>query len=67
MSFLFEKLDAYNKAVIFADEIDSLLETQKSKLSASVRDQLSRASLSVSLNLAEFQRNRARLKFAVEF
>lgn len=53
MPFLFEKLDCYNKALEFADQIESFLETDSLKISNTVRDQLSRASLSISLNLAE--------------
>jgi four helix bundle protein len=53
MPFLFEKLDSYNKAVAFADEIDSLLVSKRGQLSTGFRDQLTRAALSISLNLAE--------------
>lgn len=53
MSFLFEKLKVYQDAVSFAEEIDNLIANAKGRVSFSVLDQLSRASLSISLNIAE--------------
>jgi four helix bundle protein len=52
MPFLFEKLDVYNKAMQFADEITSLTESFP-PAKYFLRDQLNRAALSVSNNIAE--------------
>ena len=52
MAFLFEKLDVYNRAVDFADKVCGL--TKKfSRGNYYLADQLSRASLSISTNIAE--------------
>jgi four helix bundle protein len=52
MSFLFENLDVYKKAVDFADKI---YESTKAfpKGNYSLADQLNRAALSISTNIAE--------------
>ena len=51
MFFLFEKLDVYQKSLELVDEISKLV--KEKKLNPSLRDQLNRASLSISLNIAE--------------
>lgn len=52
MTFIFEKLDVYRKAVDFADKIcESTRDFQKGNYY--LADQLNRASLSISANIAE--------------
>ena len=51
MPFLFEKLDVYQKSLELVDEISKLV--NEKKLNPALRDQLNRASLSISLNIAE--------------
>lgn len=53
MPFPFEKLLVYQKAVAWYRGIDSLLKTLSKQISYGFSDQLRRASLSISLNLAE--------------
>lgn len=52
MPFLFEKLDVYQKAITFADKITTLTESFP-KGNYYLADQLNRASLSISTNIAE--------------
>ncbi len=52
MAFIFENLDVYRKAVDFADEIYGLTETFP-KGNYYLTDQLNRAALSISANIAE--------------
>ena len=52
MAFLFEKLDVYNKAVDFADKIYEITKDFP-KGNYYLYDQLNRASLSISTNIAE--------------
>ena len=52
MSFLFEKLDVYQKSIAFAEKIGNLTETFP-KGNYYLADQLNRASLSVPANIAE--------------
>jgi four helix bundle protein len=52
MSFLFEKLDVYQKAVDLAEKVETLCENI-SKGNFHIVDQLRRAALSISLNIAE--------------
>lgn len=52
MAFLFEKLDVYRKAVDFADKICELTKDFP-KGTYYLADQLNRASLSISANIAE--------------
>ena len=52
MSFMFENLDVYQKAVDFCDKVLSLTESFP-KGYYFLSDQLNRASLSISLNIAE--------------
>lgn len=53
MAFTFENLDAYKRALRFATDIDELLSERGTSLNRSFADQLSRASLSIPLNIAE--------------
>lgn len=53
MAFLFENLDVYKRAVTFATDIEALLFEQRRSVSRGLSDQLSRASLSIPLNIAE--------------
>ena len=53
MSFPFEKLQAYNRAVEWYRQINSLLDNHSKQIPYGFADQLRRAALSVSLNLAE--------------
>ena len=52
MAFMFEKLEVYQKAVTFADEMAALTETFPRGYYF-LTDQLNRAALSVGTNLAE--------------
>ncbi|GAH96050.1 unnamed protein product, partial [marine sediment metagenome] len=52
MPFMFEKLDVYQKAVDFIDQITSLTE-QFPRGYYFLTDQLNRAALSIATNLAE--------------
>jgi len=52
MAFMFEKLEVYQKAVDFAEQVLSLTE-QFPKGYYFLSDQLNRASLSISTNIAE--------------
>jgi four helix bundle protein len=51
MSFLFEKLDVYQKALNFAERIESIC-NQFPKGNGYLADQMRRASLSIVLNIA---------------
>jgi len=53
MTFMFEKLEVYQRAVDLAEKIDRLTETFPTTGHYHVIDQLRRASLSISLNIAE--------------
>ncbi len=53
MSFMFEKLEVYQRAVDLAEKIDGLTETFATRGNYRLVDQLRRASLSISLNIAE--------------
>ncbi len=53
MAFQFEKLEVYQRALDWAEAVESLCETLKGKISYSLLDQLSRAALSIPLNIAE--------------
>ncbi len=52
-TFTFEKLDVYQKALRWVEEVDSLCQQAKGRVSTITLDQLSRAALSVTLNIAE--------------
>ncbi len=53
MTFLFENLDVYQKSLIWIETVEALNQNLKSKVSYSLLDQLSRASTSIPLNIAE--------------
>lgn len=53
MPFPFEKLMAYQKAVQWYRDIDTLLKENGNQISYGFSNQLRRAALSISLNLAE--------------
>ncbi|MBI4238813.1 MAG: four helix bundle protein [Deltaproteobacteria bacterium] len=53
MAFQFEKLEVYQKALDWVEAVESLCEKLKGKTSYSLIDQLSRAALSIPLNIAE--------------
>jgi len=52
MSFLFEKLEVYQRAVEFAEAIFKLT-NELPRGQAALADQFKRAALSISLNIAE--------------
>lgn len=58
-AFAFENLEVYQRAVEFVEEVDEVIESVRGKFPASRIDQLSRASLSISLNIAEGSGRRA--------
>lgn len=51
MSFPFEDLDVYKRSIKFVSEVETLIE--RPKLGKPISDQLSRAALSIPLNIAE--------------
>ena len=53
MEFLFEKLEVYQKSLSLLDSLDAIVEGIKGRFPASRIDQLTRASLSIPLNIAE--------------
>ena len=53
MGFMFEKLDVYQRAIDLAEKITRLTETFPPRRHRHLADQLGRASLSISLNIAE--------------
>ena len=53
MSFPFENLEIYKHSLDFVEGVSKLLLTTKGKVSRSLVDQLTRASLSIPLNIAE--------------
>jgi four helix bundle protein len=53
MPFQFEKLEVYKRALDFVESIETLVASLKGKASYSLLDQLSRAALSIPLNIAE--------------
>lgn len=53
MAFSFEQLKVYQSALALVSRIEDLILSWKGKISHSTLDQLSRAALSVSLNIAE--------------
>lgn len=53
MQFAFENLDVYQKSVLFVSKINPRCESLKGKIPYPFIDQLIRASLSISLNIAE--------------
>src|SRR3989338_6261560 len=53
MPFPFENLDVYQKSLSFVESVESLIADLKGIISYSLLDQLSRAALSIPLNIAE--------------
>lgn len=53
MPFPFEQLDVYKKSLSLVDSIESLIASLHGKASRPLLDQLSRAALSIPLNIAE--------------
>ncbi|MEW6114829.1 MAG: four helix bundle protein [Thermodesulfobacteriota bacterium] len=53
MAFQFEKLEVYQKSLDWVEQVENLCESLKGKASYSLIDQLSRAALSIPLNIAE--------------
>lgn len=53
MAFSFEKLNVYQRALNFVEEVENLCQALKGKVSYSLLDQLQRAALSIPLNIAE--------------
>ncbi|MBI2336494.1 MAG: four helix bundle protein [Deltaproteobacteria bacterium] len=53
MPFPFEHLDVYKRSLDFVESIESLSSKLKGKASYSLIDQLTRAALSIPLNIAE--------------
>jgi four helix bundle protein len=53
MSFSFENLDVYKKSIAFVGRIEVLIGELKGKISYPILDQLTRAALSIPLNIAE--------------
>ncbi len=53
MSFPFEKLDVYQKALVWVQTVEDLCSALKPKISHTLQDQLIRAAISVPLNIAE--------------
>ncbi len=53
MEFLFEKLDVYKLSLELLDAIDGTIEKIRGRFPAARIDQLARASLSITLNIAE--------------
>ncbi len=53
MSFIFERLEVYRRAVNFADEINTTCDSFSGGSISSLTDQLRRAAISIPLNIAE--------------
>lgn len=53
MSFAFEYLEVYKWSIQWIETAETILEQVKGKVSSNLADQLSRASLSIPLNIAE--------------
>lgn len=53
MAFQFEKLEVYLKSLDWMEQVESLCESINGKVSYSLIDQLSRAALSIPLNITE--------------
>ena len=53
MQFTFEKLEVYKHAIDWVKESENIIERSRHGMSRTLADQLSRASLSIPLNIAE--------------
>ena len=53
MAFIFENLDVYKRSLQFATHVEALLSEHKNSVNWGFTDPLSRASLSIPLNIAE--------------
>ena len=53
MAFPFENLEVYKRSIQFISTTDSILSRESAHLNRSIIDQLSRAALSIPLNIAE--------------
>jgi len=53
MSFMFEKLEVHQRAVDLAEKVSELTENFPAKGNSHLMDQIRRASVSISLNIAE--------------
>ena len=53
MAFTFENLEVYQKSLEFIGDIEKLTQDLKGKVSFTLIDQLQRAAISISLNIAE--------------
>ncbi len=53
MAFLHEKLDVYQKSIVWVQAVDDLIKSAGDGISYPFVDQLTRASLSIPLNIAE--------------
>ena len=53
MPFPFEKLEIYKRSLSFAGKIEALCSSLKRKVTYSIFDQLTRAAVSIPLNIAE--------------
>ena len=53
MTFPFENLEVYKKSLLFVDQVDSLIGIIPDRMHRVVFDQISRAALSIALNIAQ--------------
>lgn len=53
MKFAFEDLEVYKRSIQFVSEIETFLEQEKINLRPNLTNPLSRAALSIPLNIAE--------------
>ena len=53
MAFLFENLDVYKKSLVWTEHVEAICKSAKNLASPNLLDQLSRAALSIPLNIAE--------------
>jgi four helix bundle protein len=53
MAFPFEDLEVYKRSIQFVSDVESLLVQENKRISRVLTDQLSRAALSIPLNIAE--------------
>lgn len=53
MSFIFENLEVYKKSLLFVEHVDNLIGGVPDRVHRIIFDQISRAALSIPLNIAE--------------